>query len=685
MTKFIGTTPIKCRHIGDIPINKIMLGMVEIFPCILPSDKFSLADLILSTDVGAWWSASDLSDEKLMWRRNLLTYTEQLDSPGWVKRNVTLGAPDSDGLSKVVVGGPAAEFKTIGMGDFPDSSGIIVSCSAKKAELNYIAIGFTNAGGYWTTAVFNLDTGVFAKIGEIGTNNQPILYGIDPVQNGEYRVWAKFVGDRSQWGGFVIMPSADDNPIFGATRNNAGDGVSGIYVGKVQVEYSNGSVPSPYQKITDFDTEFLEAFPHHTLFKDSLGFEPLTGAEQLLGLAYDRRKPPNGKRTNLIAGESEGVAAFRAGSGSNTAKISATIMRPDGQPAVELWTNNSNGAHGSSTNGWLPRGNGEYRFSFEVKNTPESPWCKVDWSDTSAWRVAEFDLENGVAPAPQAGLKSEIQSLGGGWYLCTVILTLTTGLAGGLSIFGSVSAGNNGWQGTTSAYLYVGRVWVTKSAKQLPYQRIYENVLPVLCDTLVQVNTTKRPKWVGAVGQPKWFVGDGIDDVIVSPTMRWSVSDKATIIAGAMRTGGVQATGGLIAINSDNPLYGGTFTLFASDNKFYTTGSGSVNATYPAAWGPILSASDTTSVLIAEHDIATDTSILYENGVAGALQGSLPPTDKGTGNFKDEKVRVLCGEYGASPFRGKLGELLIVSRLLTPAEKQKTATEVAALIGVTLP
>jgi hypothetical protein len=67
MTKFIGTTPIKCRHIGDIPINKIMLGMVEIFPCIIPSQppKPWEPSELLKSIAGMYY---DISDRSTLWR-----------------------------------------------------------------------------------------------------------------------------------------------------------------------------------------------------------------------------------------------------------------------------------------------------------------------------------------------------------------------------------------------------------------------------------------------------------------------------------------------------------------------------------------------------------------------------------------------------------------------------------------
>ena len=53
---------------------------------------FSLARLFANGEAGAWYDPSDLTAEKVAWRRNLLTWSEDFTNAAWGKTNATITA-----------------------------------------------------------------------------------------------------------------------------------------------------------------------------------------------------------------------------------------------------------------------------------------------------------------------------------------------------------------------------------------------------------------------------------------------------------------------------------------------------------------------------------------------------------------------------------------------------------------
>jgi hypothetical protein len=178
--------------------------------------------------------------------RNVLNSPEDFSTASWSRTNVVVTkdavlAPDGTLTgNKLAVSGAAGAFKVITQETVSNRT---ISVSVKKGEYIYASIGKTNGAGYWTSVNFNLETGLYLNTSSASISELPVSYGIKPEKDGWYRIWAMF--DTVQYGtSFFIAGTSDGEPIFGATRSNAGDGTSGIYIWGAQV--SEGKVLFDY-------------------------------------------------------------------------------------------------------------------------------------------------------------------------------------------------------------------------------------------------------------------------------------------------------------------------------------------------------------------------------------------------------------------------------------------------------
>jgi hypothetical protein len=149
-----------------------------------------------------------------------------------------------------------------------------LSAYAKAGERTQFAVQTSNVGN-WASSVltiFNLDTGTIAS----GSGT------ITPVGSGWYRcsITATF-GAANATGGINILPASAGLVTY------TGDGVSGVYIFGAQVEQA--STASAYQRITDFTSDFLAAFPTHALYTESTFTTPVTALGQSVGGVVDKR------------------------------------------------------------------------------------------------------------------------------------------------------------------------------------------------------------------------------------------------------------------------------------------------------------------------------------------------------------------------------------------------------------
>lgn len=223
---------------------------------------------LFDTEQGFVYDFNDLTAEKLKWRRNLLTETEfrngLTDVP--VRAGDTVAASFA-GLNlntgiriNQQVGTHSYAYKT-----FTQTVGVLYSFSAYVRMLDGSApvIGGTSA---LATEDFAIVLG--GRVANLPNRTLTHLGG------GLYKVTA-------------VTPDTFLSSSFGfikyETNSNKGFVVSGY-----QLEV--GTVTTPYQPFTDFNSEFIAAFPYHALYQDAAGIIPVTSVGQPVGLVLDKSK-----------------------------------------------------------------------------------------------------------------------------------------------------------------------------------------------------------------------------------------------------------------------------------------------------------------------------------------------------------------------------------------------------------
>lgn len=157
------------------------------------------------------------------------------------------------------------------------------SLYAKAAERSFVRIFVLHVAS--TSFTVNLADGSI----QFQSNSGNVTASATLVGNGWYRI---------QYTYLVTVASANA-PVYAVIAYNAtgtvtgtGDGTSGVYFFGAQAEQA--STASAYQRITDFNSDFLAAFPTHALYQESTGVTPVTALGQSVGYVFDKRLGPMG-------------------------------------------------------------------------------------------------------------------------------------------------------------------------------------------------------------------------------------------------------------------------------------------------------------------------------------------------------------------------------------------------------
>jgi hypothetical protein len=227
-----------------------------------------------------WYDPSDGMDEKIAFRRNLLTWTERLHggtpwsfTGGGVLANIPGGSPLSgfnacqltDGV------GITGDHRLNHVGITFEVGTYTLSAYAKRAPGptgQPFRLTVTNFNNF--TASFNVDTGVPGAISGAGATSAMIDAG-----GGWWLCSLTFPA--------VVANSPIGLQVGGGTYVGTGQS---IYMSAPQLE--KGASRTTYQPLTDFNTEFMAAFPTHTMFQDLSVQAPVYASGQPLGLMLDK-------------------------------------------------------------------------------------------------------------------------------------------------------------------------------------------------------------------------------------------------------------------------------------------------------------------------------------------------------------------------------------------------------------
>ena len=242
----LGTAQINAKQLGANALNKIMLGVIELFPNIGGVISPTPEDLFTGANQGLYYDLDDDMQVKMAYRRNMLFWSEDFNNAVWQTNGVTKGANTQDPL-----GGNTA---------------ITVIATAISGHVyqptNLMGAVVTNS--IWVRR--RVGSG---QINLMTPNNSSVAINVTAT-------WAR----------------------FDTTNTSSGGGTGGSFTGvrmevigdEIDIAFSQcelGQLTS-YQKVTDWNTEFLEAFPDHALFQEARGVIPVTSPLQPLGLVLDK-------------------------------------------------------------------------------------------------------------------------------------------------------------------------------------------------------------------------------------------------------------------------------------------------------------------------------------------------------------------------------------------------------------
>ena len=318
-------------------------------------------------------------------RKNLFTYSQQLDNAAWTKAVTTITANAIVAPDGTTTADKMADSDTTTAARYtyqaPASSGTIYTSSGyfKKGEYNFVTLHAFGING----AVFNLDTGVkVSQSGGIGS--------IESVGNGFYRCSFAFTA-----GGTSVFFS--QSPAGNITY--AGTTGSGIYAWGLQVETG------------DIATDYIPT----TTAAVSVG--PVSGLPRLdySGGATCPSLKLEPQRTNLaLFSESfDNAAWIKFGSTSVTAN---TAVSPDGYTNADTV---------STSGGAVVRqvltlsASTVYTYSIFVKKTNYDLFG-FQTLINGAGVKSVFNLNTGVVTTQGSGHTASIVNYGNGFYRCIV-------------------------------------------------------------------------------------------------------------------------------------------------------------------------------------------------------------------------------------------------------------------------
>jgi hypothetical protein len=295
----------------------------------------------------------------------------------------------------------------------------------------------------------------------------------------------------------------------------------------------------------------------------------------------------------------------------------------------------------------------------------ERSWIYLG-ADTSAAEAVFFDLATGTVGNQGTGYVGSIQSVGDGWYRCTVIITQATALPPNFLVVGVTSANNTtSYAGVATSGVFIWGAQLETNATATAYQRVVSSFD------------------VTEAGVPDvWYLSfDGTDDGMLTGTITPGI-DKMQIFSGVRKLSDAAATvvAELSVASSTN---NGSFGLFAPDTpasatyRFRTRGTTTSDATSAATF-----AAPITNVITGIGDIAADTAILRANGAVASTSA----VDQGTGNYLAYPLYIGRRAGSTLPLNGRIYSMIVrFGANLSASTILQTETWVGDKTGINIP
>ena len=321
---------------------------------------------------------------------NLLQQSEDFSNAYWTKLDSTIStntttSPDGTlTADKLIDDSDNTTHYVTNIGNFTIGTTYKLSIYAKASEKNWIAIGFNNQSN--SLAWFNLSSGT------VGTAQSSISStSIQSVGNGWYRCSITCTAILLNPYPSFIVANADNTLAYG------GDGVSGIFIWGSQI--NEGSL---------------------------LPYFPTTNRLDVPRLSYMYGSCPSlllePQRTNLILYSEDFSNAYWTKLDSTIS--TNTTTSPDGTlTADKLIDDSDNTTHYVTNIGNFTIGT-TYKLSIYAKAS-EKNWIAIGFNNQSN-SLAWFNLSSGTVGTVQSNISAtSIESVGNGWYRCSITCTIT--------------------------------------------------------------------------------------------------------------------------------------------------------------------------------------------------------------------------------------------------------------------
>jgi len=394
-----------------------------------------------------------------------------------------------------------------------------------------------------------------------------------------------------------------------------------------------------------------------TLFQNAAGTTPVTAVEQPVRLMLDKSgrgnhalapndsaRPVLRARYNLLTRTEE----FNDAAWTKTA-VTATAnatTAPDGTTTADsIIEDSTNSQHAVFQT--VTTAAGSATFSVYAKLASGSRFLSVYPQGTTVG-YAIFNLSTGVITQTGGGayLASSINSVGNGWYRCSVTWTASaTSTVCVLYLSDSATTPAPGYtgDGTSGVFIWGADLRVTNDALNQPsYQRV---------GAASDYDTN---------GFLPYLAFDGSDDAMSTAAINFGSTDEMTVFAGVRAL--ANATGIIAEFSADAGANNGSFVIARLNTGTYEYGMRGTSAN--AVVTSVFSAPDT-ATLIGRSKIATPIrAIRRNNGTESVLTASA-----GTGNMGNHPLFIGARNNGASLFfNGRLYSLTVVGRAVNSGE-----------------
>jgi hypothetical protein len=644
--------------------------------------EFAPLSLFANGEQGLWYDPSDLTPEKTSWRRNLLTYSQDFDNVIWTKTNSTVSTD-----AAVAPDGTTTAEKHIPNNTIALTINTASGCPIRRTSaVSGVAAGYSisfslyaKAAGY-NRVIMYVDDGLITKNcvvslvdGSVVSVSSGSTCTVTNAGNGWYRVDLAFVFTSAGTASGIRFAPQD-------SVATTGDGTSGIFVWGAQLEQA--TVASAYQRITDFSSDFLAAFPTHALFQDSAGTTPVTALGQSVGRILDKSdkgnhaiqatsasRPTLQARANLLTYSEQFDNAAWTNVGTPTVTANTTLA-PDGTTTADTINDSSAvESQGRRQTVTIPASTTiAYTSSVYILKTSGTPtiFPIVNLRMTGGTTVDAYIALNTTTGATTTSGAVSGSAVDAGTYWRVTLVAANNGTANTSLLYTVFPAGATTLTTTLNVAATGSQVFWGAQVEAASAASTYQRV----------VTATDYAD----VGLPRNLLFDGIDDSLATVgNVDFSATDKMSVFSGLTKASDA-ATGQVLEFSADASLNNGSFSITAptgaavTNLRFRSTGTLSSFSTDTSFAAPV------TGVITGLSEILTDTCILRKNGAQVATSAS----DQGTGTYLSYPLYIGRRNNASLPFNGRIFQLIVRGAATDAVTVTNAEQYVAQKTGVTI-